>query len=897
MHDLERFTLGLFQKLGVEPREVASRTYRVKLPLELNRFFRRSELFFTFSEEHYDIHQDEGIEFITAGSPLLDRLIGFVRSRFMVSEAMLQGKALGQLALSSQNLNLEKTPKQLYRKYLCFHVKISVRSDEHLEEILPIWMDLTTKQVLSEAPETPELHPSETPTALAPEEVQEAWNGAWSGIQQQLKHWLEPVQDGINLRLQLEINKRRASGPERQMLIDRFKPQLQTELVFAELLMYPVQLWEVQFKARNWSMRAQYRWDMVRKTWLTAPTCSSCQQITFQLQGCEKGHHLVCERCQQVCKQCQVHQCRQHPLEKCSSCQGGTCNTCLEGCHACQKHNCPTCLMPCPECRKQTCHTCVVSCADCDRVGCTDHFQTCHITLKSLCARHARTCQGCQNVTHHSVLHLTEDGALLCENCAVVCTESHSRPTWLNPAVAMQCSGQHTKPQYLCHQHVQVCTDCGKAMCQQHLVTTKSGVKVCRECAKTCPVCPTGTYHTSQEVQGCQDSHHAAHLVCHEHQRSCHDCKKSTCSHHSYRSKRSHNAFCREHIVVCPDCKTQVGRSEAVQAVEGLYCLECVGKCAACNQTHSRKYLHTAKHSGRTFCKTHIMACPECQTQVGVSEAVQTLEGPRCPDCHDTCKTCHTDHALSGLTVCPSCVPASQKGKNKRDLRLYLHCQLHVHHCHVCSQATCQSHTKQCADCLQNTCPDHLVTDTQGRKLCSKCAVICTYCPSGTYHHRKDITSCSVSKEHLCKNHTLICEDCLKPVGARHTAKCSSCQGLTCRSCLRENECYTCWTLKPADALLLKELGLQEVAQSWSIHASLKDRGNGTFKQVVVYHTRAGSLWGALTSKTSLMLDVYLRSGQKIQKVRHLEPEKAPRGFPNPSRLKALQDALQKRKP
>lgn len=897
MQNLEHFTLSLFRKLGVEPTAVATSTYRVKLPLELNRFFRRSELFFTFSEEHHDIHQEEGIEFITAGSPMLDRLIGYVRSRFMVSEAMLKGKELDQLALQSHNLTLHKHPKQLYRKYLCFHVKISVRSDEHLEEILPIWMDLTTKQVLSEPPEAPELHASDTPTALAPEEVQEAWSTAWNGIQQQLRNWLEPIQDGINLRLQLEINKRKAVGNDRQMLVDRFKPQLQTELVFAELLMYPVQLWEVRFEARTWALRAQYRWDMVRRTWLTAPSCSSCQQTSFVLQGCEKGHHLVCERCQQVCKSCHSHQCRKHPLKHCNSCQSGNCDTCLQPCHACHTENCTSCLMPCPECQQQTCHSCVVSCADCDRVGCTSHFEHCQITQKPLCVSHALTCQGCKKVTHHSVLHQTEDGVRLCENCAIPCPEPHSQKVWLNPAKALQCAGQHTSPHHLCHQHAQVCADCGKAMCAQHLVLTRSGLKICMDCAKTCTVCPVGTYHTRREVQSCQDSQHPAHLMCSEHHRQCHDCQKRTCAHHSYRSKKSQKPFCREHIVVCPDCKTQIGRSEAVQAIEGLYCPDCVGSCNACHEVHAKKRLRRSQHSGKTFCHAHIMACPECQMLVGMPETIQTPEGPRCPACTETCKTCQTVHGFSGLQVCIVCVPAGFKNRPKKELRGHLHCQKHVKSCHVCRQHTCHAHSTPCEDCQQNTCPEHLVTDSQGRKLCQKCAVTCPYCPTETYHQRKNTARCSVSGDHLCQNHTQVCEDCLKPVGAKHTALCASCQGNTCTNCSKEGACITCQSIKPADALLLQELGLQEVAQGWSVHASLKDRGNGTFKQVVVYHTRAPSLWGAVATQPVLMLVVYLRSGQKIQKIRHLELKKAPAGFPSASRLKALQDMLQKRKP
>lgn len=703
MERLEPLVLKLLEAAGAKAQAVEDgKAYTAPVSPELAPLFQgRKRLYFTFDEEYFDLHQERGVEFVAPGYPLLDRLIRYAQTRFLVSEAALDGTGLRRLGLSSHTLALEAQPRMVGRIYLCFHLKLTLRSDEHVEELLTVWVDLNRQHVLSEPPQGVGLRPTTQVVGLDAAKVQAAWVLAQQEAQEQIRVRVARYEEAANLRLVAELRRldqARVSAVERQRAIERHRLQVHTELVFTEILHYPLQLWEVELRGRAWNRRYQFRWDAVRKTWLTPPSCPVCQQPTSALEACDAGQHPVCPSCAATCTHCQARHCSAHPTRSCHNCRQGHCPQCLTNCHSCARPYCPRCLEPCPACTKSTCENCLLRCAVCDHAACKNHFARCHLSGAALCPEHAHACANCGQTTHPARLHPAGDkGKPHCEACAMTCSEAHPEPYWIPRRQAMYCAAPHDHPHVLCPQHVHRC------------VLHPTPVAFC-----------------------------AAHLE------ACSSCGAAVCSEHRAYSALSGQLFCSAHLFQCPRCRRTVGTPEKVAVTDGPeVCPTCAQACPSCAPQHlpwnldqllpcphclseglqqklvtpqpspdqlKRSYpnlLRCPEHRvtcylcGRPGCTDHVRGCPECRRPTCPTDLVRTVEGDLvCRACGYRCKDCAPEH-------------------------LYLRSSLED--CTICRQNLCPEHRTACRSCLEAACAEH----TRSCRLCKE--AVCTRCAQDGY--------------------------------------------------------------------------------------------------------------------------------------------------------------------
>lgn len=698
MDNLEPLVMRLLEATGSVPQPVQSgNAYTAKLSPELAPLFQgKSQIYFTFDEEYFDLNQERGVEFVAPGYPLLDRLIRYAQTRLVVSEAALDGTVLPQLNLSSKSLNFERNSRMGEKLYLCFHFKLKVRSDEYAEELFSVWVDLEGQQVLAQPPAQLDLKPVSHGVPLDKAKIQVAWGLVQQEAQVVIQARVTQYEETANLRLATELSRLDRAGvaaTERQRVIDRYRIEVNSELVFTEILHYPLQFWEVEMRSRAWKRRYQYRWDTVQRFWTRPPSCPVCHQRSFALEACDAGQHPVCPNCAASCTHCQAHHCSNHPTQPCTDCRQGHCPNCLTPCHHCIKPHCPQCQSPYPDCGQTTCNDCLVPCSVCQHVACRDHFATCHLSGKVICTQHTTRCGNCDKPTHPHRLHkLAAKDEQWCEACAVTCSEGHPEPFWLARRQAVRCSGHHSQAHLLCPDHTHYCA-----------------------------------------------RHPTAAPFCSSHLEACKECGSRVCADHRSVSALSGALFCSAHLLNCPRCKRSVGTSETVR-VEGGHtvCQECALPCPSCAPQHQwwllddlkpcphcvqeglrrgavvaqpspnllkRTYhylLRCPEHRvvchvcSRPGCTDHVRPCPECAKPTCPDDLLMTVEGRRvCRGCGHQCKECGSQKAY---------LKASLAG------------------CGVCAKPLCGDHRTTCQSCLCPTCSEH-------HKPCKLChAAVCANC-------------------------------------------------------------------------------------------------------------------------------------------------------------------------
>lgn len=698
MEGLEPLVLRLLEAAGSTPEPVPNgKAYKAKLSSDLVPLFRgKSHIYFTFDEEYFDLNQERGVEFVAPGYPILDRLIQYAQTRLVVSEAALDGTFLPYLNLKSQSLRFEPNSRPDEKIYLCFHFKLKVRSDDYSEEFFSVWFDLNGQRVLSEPPTQLELRPVTKSVPLPNSKIQAAWTLVKEEANAQIQSRITKYEEAANLRLAKELSlldRVGVTNSERERIINRYRMEVNSELIFAEILHYPLQLWEVEIRSQAWSRRYQYRWDVVQRCWITPPNCPICHQKGLVFEACDAGQHLVCPNCAASCTHCHARHCSNHPTKPCTDCLQGHCPNCLNPCHSCTKPHCPQCLSPCPDCNQTTCNDCMVPCSVCQHIACQDHFSHCHLSGKALCSQHALHCDNCGKPTHPDRLHkLAVKDEQWCEACAVTCSEHHPEPFWFPRWQAVGCSSHHNPAHILCPDHAYYCA--------RH--------------STSAPFC-------------------AGHLE------ACADCGEQVCADHRSISALSGLLFCSTHLYDCPRCKRKVGTLEVVQVEGGqLVCQECALPCPSCSPQHPlwmlddlklcpiclqksiRQNLVSFQPSPDLLKRTlpHLLRCPEHRTVCHVCNRPACADHIRpCPEC--TKPTCLEDlgTTVEGSEVCRNC---GQHCKDCGSQRIYLSTNLAS--CGVCAQLLCNDHRTTCQSCLSPTCTEHY-------KPCKLClAEVCTHC-------------------------------------------------------------------------------------------------------------------------------------------------------------------------
>jgi hypothetical protein len=705
---VERFVTGVLQKAGAQLETLAPRTYRTAIPPDLAKFFPgRRWLVFTFDEEYFDLHREEGVEFVARGYPLLDRLVEYARSRYRVAEVALVGQSLTSFGIGSGTLNVRAGSDDTSKVLLGFYYKFGFRSDDYEEEIQEIWVDPSLDILVAAPAETVGRRSVTQATAIEEDRLKSAWTLAENAVAARLGRLTAKHEEDANFRLVHELARLARIGTSQadlERVRNRFRLTVERDLVFAEVVHYPLQRWTVTYSSKSWDEHHDYVWDAVAARWQDPPACPLCGGAVATLEACDAGRHVVCPDCRSQCSSCGASHCTLHPTTPCNGCGQGHCDGCLELCASCSTHVCPTCRIACPECGDVTCGRCLTTCDVCGFAACPKHFATCHTSGARLCGEHAHRCSGCGKVTHPGLLHEAEAAAgRFCADCAAPCAEPHDTPLYVcvGDHVATQCAFPHAKPHVLCSEHrrtcalhgsdavfcpahVARCATCDADVCDQHRRRSeRNGREYCLKHARFCAECRrwVGLDETTIARGGS--------VVCVDCARPCHDCGADGAPWPISQLKP---------CPICLECGLQGGDVEPRASVADL--LRTYPKVAFC-----KDHLHRCHVCSRHVCGDHLGTCPSCGLAACDDDFVTTVAGERlCRTCIGFCATCPVGTYHAKPTLMP---------------------------CATCGTPTCPSHTHACESCLARVCGDHVTTcRVCGGVTCQTCASdgVCPTC-------------------------------------------------------------------------------------------------------------------------------------------------------------------------
>lgn len=836
-NDIQTFTLGALRAAGVHVNAVEDgKAYQATVTQpDLRRILQRSTLHFTFDEEYFDIHRDANVEYVAPGYPLLDALIRMTQARFTVSEAVVPHQNVTVQLVQGGVLPLELERHGRYRPMLRFRIRVTYKSDSYEEEIIAVTVDAETSQTLPASSVNWPLHPVtdngsgliQTPSESV---VLKAWGVVENEIQTIVADKIARQEDLANRRLHHELSKLQQylqaqhilNSPQgqrqQQELKDRYGLTVKLDLIFAELIHYPVEVVTGRFARQHprthqtWSGSIQFELDRVTGRTERQPTCPVCASPLSTLAPCDAGAHVVCPLCSAQCATCGTAHCADHALAQCdvSGCGSGHCPECLKACARCAHAMCgPSCTVACPDCRREVCRDCTVRCADCAHEACEDHFQRCHVTQAPLCATHAATCDRCALPTRSANLHaLTRtqgQQVTLCDSCGERCAVSGQL---FHPDDLIQC--HHTKRR-VDPALVAVCSGCHHPVARDVLVQTAAGQGACPSCVDQCGACRT--IHLRSELTACSGHHQGAPLLlCSAHQHHCASCTaddvycsshlqqcavggESVCSSHVSISHLSKRHLCPSHVHRCPDCRQTVATDELVHVHERdgtsrQVCRACTATCQECQpgvNRYARSSLILCKCQSGTphyVCAAHSVTCHVSQGSYAKSHAV------KCQSCAQTTGVNHTKKTGQGKVICTDCVgicPHCPTGT--------IHALTGLQLCRTCNKPACSQHTHSCSDCGANVCQEHAIRLPDGQYVCTTHARTCAKCKQVAAV--SSISTCqSKHAEPLCRSCQKTCPSCQGTHCTDHSQRCRCCGHHYCPSCAG-NVCKICASLQP----------------------------------------------------------------------------------------------------
>ncbi|GAA5502363.1 hypothetical protein Dxin01_02107 [Deinococcus xinjiangensis] len=836
-NNIRTFTLGALQAAGVTVQAVDDgQAYRAVISSpDLRQILQRGALHFTFDEEYFDIHRDSDVEYVAPGYPLLDALIRMTQARFTVSEAIIPHQNTPTQLIQGGLLPLELQRSGRYRPLLRFRIRVTYKSDSYEEEIIAVTVDPQTGQTIPTTNADWPLYPVTDKVeklVQAPSEavVRQAWSVVEKEIQTIVADKIARQEDMANRRLHQELSKLEQyllsqhvlNTPDGQRRIkelkDRYGLTVKLDLIFAELLHYPVEM--VTGKVTRQHPRTLKSWTEVLKFEIDRytgridkpPTCPVCHTPLTTLAPCDDGGHVVCPVCSTQCATCGTYHCADHPLSSCevNGCGSGHCPECLHRCERCSHSMCAdTCSVRCPDCQREVCQDCTNRCAECQHLACADHFERCHITQVPLCGRHAVKCESCGLPTHSAHLHrLTRPSGqqmALCDTCCVPCAITGEL---FHPDDLIQC---HHTNRRISPAHIAVCPGCRHPVGHDVLVKTVDGVEACPSCVAKCWACQ-GT-HLLNDLKRCAGDHQGQNvLLCKNHQYACVSCPPGTvycsshtkkcavggeqvCTSHTFVSSLTGRTLCAEHVHKCPDCQKAVATDELVTVTDRSgrqrqVCSACTAECLDCapgQKVHAKIDLTTCHcqqggplhktcaahtvvcHVTRTsYASSHTVKCQSCNQVVGQDQTKMTKQGKViCLDCVGVCPHCPpgTVHALTGLRLCSTC-----------------------------NKVACAEHTHSCCDCGVNVCENHATRLSDGSCACSSHACSCDQCGKKIAVSRSEPCNSSAG-ERLCADCRITCPSCKGTHCTTHSHRCRYCGQTYCQNCCG-NICAICTSLQ-----------------------------------------------------------------------------------------------------
>lgn len=384
----------------------------------------------------------EGLELLTPGHPILDRIHKFLQEQGRKTVLLLP-KRQKNISISQAKKFFQPTNKlpfrveiqNTYRDEVIFQFKVLYLSEKMREE-----------ELFEEG-----IQPNFSPISKKTGEIGEKWSKRWippihfsdlydkalsrvlervrvraTHFEKQL--WEEMKQTGIQLgefyRYQMQeisqkesLTQKIAKLEEEQQqqlkhLAEKYRLSVEVFLIGYQVFRIPLKQFLFHYAKGTFTLE----YDLFSAVWEPI-TCSNCLKTLNQYGVTESGQ-LLCEKCFKQCPFCQQEKTL---TALCGVCQKSACSTCLSPCVHCGQLRCSNDLEKCSFCAEKICQNCLLACMLCsEKRGCPTHFF--EFEQQSVCLSCGFTCKRCHHTWPRSKeLKCRQCGQLFCWQCGGSC--------------------------------------------------------------------------------------------------------------------------------------------------------------------------------------------------------------------------------------------------------------------------------------------------------------------------------------------------------------------------------------------------------------------------------------------------------------------------------------------
>lgn len=373
----------------------------VLVPDELGDYF-EGENYFKLAFDFDVARRQENAEFVTYGSYFLDRLTYVARR---------QGLA-GKRHIATGEVNINNVEKKLRGKiifkgckgvflaaipmlyhYVLFNFKVSYISDDKLEEIQKVLVNLNTNLVdeaMSNVLESSIL--IEKPDIGYPSEerysTNDGYQAAIASLEERIRPKIEELEGALKGRLQPQKKQVEEYYETLAMELEEKKERVKNDPQRAQVFDDKLQVNEIdkQRRLRELEDKNRLAVSVLLFNGLLISQYKARGKFRISRGKTERDLYIVwnpilneidpivCEKCQKGTAEVRL----------CYHCGHIGCADCIEGCSQCKKYTCRECgLAHCTVCDKPFCKDCKIICANCGDIICEKHIELCACKVRA----------------------------------------------------------------------------------------------------------------------------------------------------------------------------------------------------------------------------------------------------------------------------------------------------------------------------------------------------------------------------------------------------------------------------------------------------------------------------------------------------------------------------------
>ena len=381
---IRRFVTTCLESVGALVEFPAYNYAEVVVPDEFADYF-DGESYFNLSFDFDVARQHEGSELVTYGSYFLDRLMdlasqrGLTCKRHIIDENVdtrtLPQKIKGKIHFRNCRATFAANAHLIYH-YILFNFKVSYISDERVDRIVRVLVNLNTGHVdndmlkaIGSAFFTDDPHTNYT--AEQTRSIDDAYQAATVSLEEQIQPTIHEFSGKIRRRLanekkrimeyydqtDSELNlkrerllysgreeglksiddKLRLSGIERQRRLNEIEEKNALKvsvMLFSASLISQTKIRNRYSVKRGKAARSVYVvWNPILNS-VDPLICEICDRETTTIEMCSNSH-LGCTRCVRVCSVCETRLCTDCGMTECAVCGDPLCDDCKIVCENC----------------------------------------------------------------------------------------------------------------------------------------------------------------------------------------------------------------------------------------------------------------------------------------------------------------------------------------------------------------------------------------------------------------------------------------------------------------------------------------------------------------------------------------------------------------------------------